>query len=317
VTRARLLAAGVAAAGVAVVVVVGAIALGGGAPRSETAREAKLRATVRTELVPRAHRFGELVRARAELLVPKSEIDLDTVKVSGSFDPYLTVGPTRRAIEDLGSAYRVRFTVDLQCLSRDCLPEPQSKEFALEDVRVTWATPAPLAERFKNPRLYARQALGTWPTLTVGTALTPVDMQEGRWRSSLATLPRPGTRTSSDWLSVLLLGAAVALVAAAAVLAYRWLRDALARRDAARVKQERELTPLERAVALLQGTNGDGDPERRRMALERLAWELRRTDAPDLAADAERLAWSESEPPAADIERLAEGVLARAGGAPA
>jgi hypothetical protein len=313
VTRTRLLMLGCAAAAVAGAVLVGAIALGGDAPRTQTAREEKLRATVRTELMPRAHRFGELVRARAELLVPKSEVDLDTVKISGSFDPYRTVGPARRAIEDLGGAYRVRFTVDLQCLGRDCLPEPQAKEFSFEDVRLTWATPAPLAERFKNPRLYARTALGTWPTLTVATALTPVDVQEGRWRSALATLPGPSTRTSSDWLSALLLGIAVALVVAATVLAYRWLRDALERRAAARVEQERELTPLERAVALLQG-NGDGDPDRRRMALERLAWELRRTDARDLAADAERLAWSASEPPAAEVERLTEGVLARAGG---
>jgi hypothetical protein len=61
----------------------------------------------------------------------------------------------------------------------------------------------------------------------------------------------------------------------------------------------RELTPIERALILLERARERGGVPDQRKALENLACELRRTGDADLAGSATELAWAEP-PPAAD-----------------
>ena len=67
--------------------------------------------------------------------------------------------------------------------------------------------------------------------------------------------------------------------------------------------RRREVPPLERALAELATASADDDPGRRRRALESLAHELERLDAP-LSAESRLLAWSPRDPQPEAISEL-------------
>jgi hypothetical protein len=310
VSRRALVALGVVAGVAGAAALVALVALGGGAGGAGDVaqRDEAVRPTVRASFATPVHAFGSPVEARLELLVRDSELDPATVRANSTFDPYEVVAGPRREVLDVGGLTVVRYTLTLRCLKEACLPQGgQPTEFDFGDAAFSFSIPAPRGTRFEDRRLLARTATGAWPPLTVVSRLSAADVNDARWRSGLAALPEPGWRVAPAWLSALLLGAAVALVAGAAALLVRWADDRARRAAAAAAEAERPAPPLEQALQLVVATNGD-DPAARRTALETLAAELRRHDATGLAERAERLAWSESPPVEKSVEALTEAV---------
>lgn len=290
-----------------------ALAYSGDGSRPSTASERTVTPTVRAEVEPRTHRFGDTVRLRLELLVPNDQLDPDTLRAGGRFSPYEVVGSPQRQLVDVGSFTVARYTLSLRCIKEACLPGEDAKEFEFPPAGFTWKTQAPPGRRFQDRRLDERRASGSMPTLRIAPGLTPEDLTQTRWRSSVATLPSPGTGISAQALAAIMLGGAAALVAAAAGLLALWASRELGRREDARLVADTPPEPLEQALRLVEGVNSNGDATRRRLALQTLAAELRAAHEPALAGDAERLAWTEDAPEGDDVALLAASVRERSG----
>ena len=283
---------------------------------TETRREAAVRPTLTMTVEPRVHRFGEPVTARIQLVVRRSEFDEDTPRPTTDFEPYRTLGGARTEIDHFGALARLTYTVPIQCLRQACLPETQSGEFDFGEGAVQWLIPAPPGRDFQDRRRFDnRSARGDWQPVTVTSWLTPEDLRDVRWRSTLAELPEPSYAVSPRWLVAGLVGGAVALVLLAGGLVGGSLRDLFARRRVAH-ELEAEVHPVERALELVEESRANGDGPGRRVALETLARELKHDGQVDLAADAERLAWSPGTPPEGDVATLVAEVRARNGDRP-
>jgi hypothetical protein len=131
------------------------------------------------------------------------------------------------------------------------------------------------------------------PTIEVASRLKPHEA------ASLNAPPHPPVRASSvplpvrysispTLLFVLLLAGSAALLAVAGVLTFRF-GPRFGRRA-------RPLTPLERALALVERSRRTGVVPDQRKALELLAHELGRSGEEELALSARVLAWSEPGP---------------------
>ena len=287
----------------------------GDGPAAETRRESTVRPTVTAGFSPRVHRFGEPVTARIELVVRSSEIEAGTARPTAVFEPYRALGNAEQELDHFGALTRLTYTVRIQCLRQACLPETQTGEFSLGRPGVAWRVQPPPGRRFSDRRLDNRGAAGDWPPLRVTSWLSPEDVQGARWRSTLGDLPEPGYAVSPRWLVGGLLGGAVALVLLAGGLVAGPLRGLLERRRVAH-EAEADAHPLERALGLVEESRTNGDVPARRVALETLARELRSGGDSDLAADAERIAWSPAPPADADVTTLVGAVRARNGDRP-
>jgi len=319
VTRRRTLAAAAAGAFLCIALLVVLERSGGVTP---TAREQTLRPTVRADLQPRTHRFGETVRATLELVVSSEGLKTESISATGgrssglgrdsepvgAFDPYELVGTPTRSVERVGGLTAVLYTLRLRCLSAACLPAGESKEFAFPAPGFIWSTEAPPGRRFADRRLDERRAGGSWPALTVVAGVTEEEVERAGWRSALAAFPAPSARISPRGLEAGLLGAAGALVLSAAVLLGAVGRRELDRRREAVAIAETAPAPLEQALRLVETVDGDAD--RSRIALATLASELRRADRPALAVAAERLAWAERLPQREAVAELTASVRA-------
>jgi hypothetical protein len=291
-----------------------ALTRSGDGGRPMTAREAAVRPTARTDIQPRTHRFGETVTAKLELVVPTGQLDADTLRASGGFDPYEVVAAPRRELLRVGPFTVARYEIQLRCFKEECLPQGQSREFTCPPAGFSWKIPAPPGRKFVDRRLDERRASGPVPPLTVARSISGGDLEKGRWQSSLGSLPEPDVRISPRRLEAMLVGAATALVVLAAGLVAVWIRRELRRRDDAQVVAESGTDPLELALRLAESV--DGDAARRRLALETLATELRVSDEPGFADDAEQLAWSEHAPSRDAIALLTATVRERVNGRP-
>lgn len=294
-----------------------------------SARELAVRSTVRANLQPRTHRFGETVVASLELVVSSEKLERDTIVATGgrgsglgrdgsgpvgAFDPYEIVGTPTRAVESAGGLTTVLYTLRLRCLSAECLPDGDSKEFAFPAPSFVWSTEAPSGRRFADRQLDQRRAGGSWPSLTVVRGIPDGELEESGWQSALATLPGATARVSPRRLEAGLLGGAGILVIAAAALLGFVVRRSIHRRETARVHAEAPPAPLEQALRLVEALNGQSDERQGRIALETLASELRRIDRRTLADDAERLAWDEQLPRRDAVAELAASVRAATDG---
>jgi hypothetical protein len=285
-------------------------------PAPPPGSDAAVRPLVRATLEPDVHAVGPRVTATLELLVPTRELEPETVRPSSDFEPYRVVGEVRRELRELGDLSLVRYQATLECVREACVPEAQTGEFRFASAAFTWKTPPPPGRKFKDRRLDQRTAGGDWPTLKVTTRLTAQELQDASWRSSLAELPAPSYRVVPRWLVGGLVGGSVALVLAAAALVAGWARQLRARAETDGAEPQAAAEPLDLALAYVDEANGNGDVPAQRIALETLARELREQGQERLAGDAERLAWSPSAPPAAEVAELTDTVRRLDGGRP-
>lgn len=249
-------------------------------------------------LAPTAHLFADPVYARLEVLADRRLLDPDRVRVTTQFEPYETVGAAEASRRDFGEYTRLRFDYTLRCLTTDCIPVRLESILGEQEPgrgeRRTFRFP-PAQVRYEDPAKGAPVLLRSvsWPPVTSVSRLNEAQAEaEFPFRLSPTPLPSVSYRAKPWTLATLLLAVGLLLLVLPVRAVARWWR---ARRPLPPQAAPAELTPLERARALLVWSCERGEAERRR-ALSNFAAELTRAGADGVAADAEGLAWSRPAP---------------------
>ena len=257
--------------------------------------------TVKTDVTPRTHLFGDTLVARLDVLVDRDAVAPGLPRVVRSFAPYVVDGVTT-VRRDVGQFIQLRYTFRLRCLRANCLPTSGRANVRFDPVRVLYRSPAgePRVVRASWPRveLYSRLASVTKEEQSTSRLNTPV---MAPWRADLTALPPVSHRSSPTLIIAVLLLAAGLLVLPACVLVYLALPW---RASPSWESWLAQLPPIERALAVLERARTQGDATARRRALERLGMELRPRGAEDLAREALELAWTETMPTSEAILRL-------------
>jgi hypothetical protein len=271
---------------------------------------------------PDTHLFAEPVAARVDLVLDPEQLDPDRTQVRMRFAPYKHVGPVKETRREVDELVHVRYTATIRCLDVECLAPRFETVLGEQEAgraeRHTYRFPAAeihYEEDDGRPQLLFRRA---FPPVQVVSRLNTAQLdaadQPGTTRSAYtASLepPAPTYRTSPERIAAVALAAALLLFLFPAVLAVRFL---LARWRASR--RPRQLSPLERALVLIEwtGRRADGEHERRK-ALEALADALDREGARPLAEATRTFAWAEESPgPERADELAAEARTTLAGG---
>lgn len=239
--------------------------------------------TVRAALSAPTVLFGDPLDARVDVLVDRSRVDPESVRVLGDFAPF-RVRTTTRTRTDSGDTTSLRWELELLCLERACLPKQgQPKPVRLERGFVLWGPSG-------------REALN-WPGVEVASRLSAADRVRPALRLADAPPPAATFRVSPSLVSALLLGLAALLALGAIALLTVEVRRVLARR------RSRDplfgLAPVARALALLDRAR---TPDERRRALDRLA---RAVEDEELSEEARTLAWSAPMPDQPDAAAVA------------
>jgi hypothetical protein len=178
---------------------------------------------------------------------------------------------------------RIRYVYDLGCLGHRCLPVGQ-RRFDLRS--------ASLDYRLVNGQRGETLEVD-WPTLYAGGRIPAARLWEARLRADYRDLGEPTYRVPPRTVQILAIVLAAIFAAAGLILTLRLLPLVrIAERLGLRTLDTR--TPLEKALARVHETAEQ--PKEGRRALERLAFELRRSRNPDLARMASQLAWSREFP---------------------
>jgi hypothetical protein len=227
---------------------------------------------------------------RVEVLVDRNAFDPAKIALDTQFAPFKVARGPRRERRDFEGLTRIRYVYELECLSIDCVPE--SIERPIQFAPAVVSHEGTEIEQF------------VWPGFQVVARVreTSISAIPGSdWRASPALLP-PRYRLDPALLTALLVGGAVGLFGLAAGLIVAGSTGLMERWRRLR------LTPLERALAGLDRANAAGVESDQRLALDRLADELRTRGAGDLSVAARRLAWAEDVPGAERTAPLSAGV---------
>ncbi len=262
-------------------------------------------------VTPRSALFGDTIVAHVTVLYDPRRVKKPTVAVSRDLSSYVVAGAPTIERRGVGRARFLAYTFRMACLDHPCLPVDPTQNgtnlFSLPSVEVDYrraggasgVEPVPL------------------PRIDVTSRLTPEDVTRLNApphppvRASTSPLPVP-YGVSPALLEALFLAGAAVLLALAGVLFYRF--GPRLRRSGLM------LSPLERALVLVERSRTRGLVPEQRKALELLARELGRTGEDDLALSARVLAWSEPAPERNATVALAgvvrETVLGRTNGRP-
>jgi len=241
--------------------------------------------SVQESLAPNAVLFGDPLTARALVVFDPARVRASSVRLLPRFGSYRVSRVTRKA-QQVGGSTELVYRFVLECLTVGCAPG--RAQVALD------FPPAML--RFVTREGAARHLAVDWPSVTVASRLDDADRADPSAAGLHADMAPPPVsyRLSPGALVDGLVAASVLFVLAAAVLLAMVLRRQVASAPQASTSDQ---TPLEEALALVRETAANGhNPERRRMALERLVRELQGFGRAELAATAGRLAWSAAEP---------------------
>lgn len=262
--------------------------------------------TVRT-LTPTTHLFADDAHARLDVIVDRRLIDPERVRVSSDFEPYETVGGVVRSRADLGEYTRLRFDYTLRCLTADCIPVRLESILGEQEggrgERRTFRFP-PSQVRYDDPTGDLPSILRSvsWPALTSVSRLSEAQADaEFPFRLSPTPLPALSYRVPPPTFALGALAGGLALVLFPSLAALRWWRR---RRPVPAEAPTAELSPLERARALLVWSSEQDSPERRR-ALSNYAAELSLAEGDGAAGDALALAWSRPAPSSEAVLSLA------------
>jgi hypothetical protein len=301
----------VAAIALAAAIVVG-IVLTAPEPRAPALPASGIRATA--EVNPQSAYFGDTLVARVDVLVDRRRIDPSTLALRGSLKPYGAPPPTIER-RDIGDVTRMTYTLRLRCLERACLPPMPDRggrrTFVLPGLEL-------LYERTGGARdsvLLSLPALEIISRLTQSDAALVDDFLVIPFRAS-PTLGRVDYAISPTLLVVLLLVGAAALFALAGRLLLRYGRRPREPVPEPPSAPPAVVSPLERALAVVEQARTRGSVTDERKALELLARELGRSGAAELAVTAKGLAWSAPGPTAEATHSLAadvRGVIDRNG----
>jgi hypothetical protein len=265
---------------------------------------------VRATLGPSVVLFGDSVEAHVDVLVDRSRVDPDSVRVATQFIPWETIGTPERARRDADSVTHLRTTFRLRCLTGSCLFPGQAAQVEFPRARVLFQR----AGVVDGERQLIR---ADWPVLTVYSRLASSSFQ-GRaetgvpWRADLVALPQVSPRVPPGLLLAILVTGALLLAVAGAALLYR----ARPRYEAPIVVEPEPepppppIAPLLQALALLEDAAHPDGAEDRRRSLELVSEALEEYGDLELARAARTLAWSEGTPDVEDTASLATRVRA-------
>jgi hypothetical protein len=295
------------------------LALGaGGCAGSEEASELPLGRQVSAQgtLTPTVHLFAEPVLARVDVLVDRDHVDPDEVRLQTNFLPY-DIQESAKSRTDRGRFTELRYEWLLRCLRVACIPEilpsaagddetgrGERRSFALPAARVLYDDPD------GEERTLTR---ATWPELVSVSRIKQSDVPEFGgfvFKANVAPVPEPDYRVSPTVLGAGLVAAAFVLLALPALLVIGWWRR---RRPEPEAVVEPELSPLEKALRLVEWAGEQENGTERREALEVLAVELEAVESEALAGSARSLAWSPASPSPEAAVDLVEQVRERNG----
>ena len=243
---------------------------------------------VRTLLRPTSVLFGDPLVARVDVVVDRERLDPERIELDTEFSPF-TVERQERERKDFDRFTRLRYRFELECLEAACVPDTFERPIQFPQTIVR-ADGAQLADE-------------DWPLFLITarvreTGAAAANARE--WRA--APVVRPATyRASPLVLTIVLVGGALVLLGVATIALAVGLRGMS-------LKRRRRLTALERALAVLEQAHVSGIAEEQRLALDRLADELRETGAGELAISARRLAWAEETPERERTSALSDDV---------
>jgi hypothetical protein len=310
IPRRAVIAAAVVALVIGVVTLAAAI-LGTGGGGSALPNGVPIAATA--SVTPSVVSFGDPLTARIDIAIDRHKLDPDRVRIATDFRPFdrLEQHKTRR---DAGRITYIRETYRLRCLSRDCvqiLPAVFSAAGGAKPPQRRATTFRP-ARIFVKGRSSVQPMLLQWPTVESVTRVNQAEsqLQTFFYHADLTPPARSYALSPNGLLWVLLL-VFLALVAGPVTLVARRVQE---HRRARGPAPKDELSPLERALRLLDWANRQADGEDRRRALELVALELLRGGRDDLGGEARALAWSPPTPPVEDADKLGTRVRTETGG---
>ncbi len=246
---------------------------------------------VASSLSPRTSAFGDTITAKLRILLDRRRVDPESVRLLNRFMPWRERTTVERV--DDGNLTALTYTMRLDCLSFYCLPQQGTTGFPF--TRIFYGNGPTVEVHWPPFEVVTR--LRKQSTALEGTG-EEGDQWPPAWRAAVS-LPEPGYRARPALLAWAAGIAGALLVAGSAAAGLVLLRRG-------RLLRTREVSPLDRAVALLRAARTD---EERRAALEALALALD-TDVEGLAEPARQLAWSASSPTAsaaAELASLAKG----------
>jgi hypothetical protein len=269
-------------------------------------------------ITPSTHLFGDTVTARVDVVVDRDHLDPDHVRLEAAFPPYELVRRMQVERRDDDRYTRLRYTITLRCLGRACLAgevspgitpaggQPPSRRaervFNFQPAHLYYDEPGE-----EKPRHLKRV---WWPRLEALTRISPSEpgltfALRTPFRTTISSMPDVTYRLSPTLFGTGLLVLAALLLALPGRFTWGWVR---ARRKPPPVEEAPELTPLERALVLVEQARESVDGEDRRKALEVLAVELDASRRAEHAEEARRLAWSPTEPTPDSAGKLVETV---------
>lgn len=278
VSRARLAVAALLLAAVAAALFFGVRGGGSGAPPQDAI-------TGGARLSTSGALFGDRILAQIRILVDPRRIDPKQVAFRATFSPYTYAQQPTVTLRRLGNVTRVVYSVQIVCFTQECVPPlGGSKQLQFPPAQISFRT-----------RAGARHVLlGDWGPLTVAARTSAADFagydtfKRPPWRVTLDPVPPTYSVSPHALRLVLFLVSGLLAAAALAALAQFLLSGRGLRRTL--------LTPLERALVLVEHAAARSDPEERRKALARLSEELARSGEPHLSHAARELAWAEPAP---------------------
>jgi hypothetical protein len=262
--------------------------------------------SARASVDPASHLFADTTSGRVEVLVDRDRFDPDRVQLDVDFNPYEPTGPIQRTREDIGGITRLTYTARLRCLTGNCVPADVKQAFRFRNARVLYddpdrTGPARLVATAPWPRVEATARVRGSQIATLSPGDPAIELD---WRANATALQEPTYRFSPGTLVWLLFAAAAVLVLAAAVFVRGALKPALTREE----RRLARMSPLERALLLVDRAGEGGESADQRLALDRLAAELSPAGEGDLEEEARELAWSPSDPEGGRASSLASRV---------
>ena len=300
----------------AAVAVVLALAAGGcGGDDSKPLIAPSKTAVVRGEMIPSVHVFGEPVVAQVDVIVNREKVDPDDLRLKTNFEPYEPVGETEEERRDIGDFTIIRYTTALNCLNERCVPRTAAGETTVSqlpglppflpgqqrDEKVKFEFPPALLLAHAEPK---DRTLGriVWSPLRSLSRINWYDSsvvgQGFPFVTTVAPVPEPDYRISPTLLGLGLLALALALLALPVWLVW----DRRRRRAGPRDDRAAPLSPLERALRLVEWASRRPSVDERREALEVLAVEIGTEDG-HIAERAREQGWS---PPTPEPEQMTE-----------
>jgi hypothetical protein len=254
-------------------------------------------------LSPPIQLFGDTVAAQATVVVDRRHLNPARVRLKTAFAPYEQLGETKVKQRDAGELTELRFEQQLRCLDYACITASLGTAAKPGVPRTFRFPPAHVLynERgAKTPRTLRTVRWGPLQSVSRINAQEVTQVFGFPFRATVSPLPGVTYRLSPAALAALLLLVSVALLALPVVLVARWLRR---RRPPPQEPEPEVVSPLERAIRLVEWSldQGDGD---RRAALEALAVELDAVGDHALADDTREAGWSALAPAPEHVRSL-------------